>query len=326
MSTITLSIVIPVFNEEENLSALVDRLQRTANTLQDEATEFIFVDDGSRDASFQLLKGLAEKDERVKALRLSRNFGSHHACLAGLSYARGQRLIIMAADLQDPPELIPDLLRAQSRGVDVVWAKREAREERKRILFFATLYHRFMQRFVFRDWPGEGADVVLLTKRVRGAILAWPEKNTSIFGQIFWLGFPSASISYVKGKRNAGRSKWNFSKRLKLGLDSVVSFSFFPIRLISYVGILISVTGFLYALLILFLRITHITQVPGWASLMIVFLLISGIQLLMLGVIGEYLWRSADQVKTRPFYVLTEQVGFDELKPASLPTHFNDVV
>lgn len=311
MTTPTLSLILPVLNEEENLPLLVSRLQQVAQELPQEIFEFIFVDDGSTDESFQRLKQLAELDKRVKAVRLSRNFGSHHACLAGLSYASGQRFIVMAADLQDPPELIPQLVQAEG-GVDVVWAQRQAREESKRVLFFAGLYHAFMRRFVFPDWPGEGADVVLITRRVRSALLSWPEKNTSVFGQIFWLGFPSRSITYVKGKRQAGKSKWNFSKRAKLGLDSVVSFSFLPIRFISYAGILISFTGFLYALLIVFLRIFQITQVPGWSTLMIVILLVSGLQLLMLGVIGEYLWRSADQVKARPFYVVAEQLGLDE--------------
>ena len=308
----TLSIVIPVLNESENIPHLVDRLRHIVEGIKGEHFEFLFVDDGSRDSSFERLKRLAEGDARIKVLRLSRNFGSHHACLAGITYAQGQRIAIIAADLQDPPELISELVRAQKPGIDVVWAKRESRHDRVRVLFFARLYHELMRRLVFREWPGEGADVVLMTRRVRNALLTWPEKNTSIFGQIFWLGFPSATISYVKGKRHSGRSKWSFSKQLKLGLDSVVSFSFFPIRLISYTGILLSLGGFLYALLVAFLRISNITQVPGWASLMVIYLLISGIQLLMLGVIGEYLWRSADQVKTRPAYVVVDRVGLEE--------------
>lgn len=309
MLTHSLSIVIPVYNEKENLPHLIQRLQQIAQDLKEESIEFLFVDDGSRDGSYECLKAFGERDERIKAVRLSRNFGSHNACLAGLNFAQGERMVIMAADLQDPPELIPSLLQAQRTGVDVVWARREAREDAEQVLFFAKLYHQFMQRFVFNDWPGEGADVVLITKRVRKALLAWSEKNTTIFGQIFWLGFPSATISYVKGKRYSGRSKWNFSKQLKLGLDSIVSFSFVPIRLIAYLGILISLGGFLYALLIAFLRLSGMTQVSGWATMMIVFLLVSGIQLLMLGVIGEYLWRSADQVKSRPSYVVSEVVG-----------------
>ena len=320
MSSPGLSFILPVFNEEENLPVLVQRLREISNELGNESVEFIFVDDGSRDNSFGLLKSFSETDSRIKALRLSRNFGSHHACLAGLQYARGKQMVIMAADLQDPPELVPDLLRAQTPGIEVVWGIRERREESPRVLFFANLYHQLMKALVSKDWPGEGADVVLLTRKVRDALLSWPEKNTSIFGQIFWLGFPQANVFYVKGKRHAGRSKWNFSKRLKLGLDSVVSFSFLPIRLISYTGIFISLTGFLYALLIVFLRVFHITQVPGWSSLMIVFLLTSGFQLMMLGVIGEYLWRSADQVKGRPFYVIREQAGFNINDPAAFPS------
>ena len=312
MTTPSLSVIIPVFNEAENLPILAERLQQISQNLRNESLEFIFVDDGSHDRSFHLLRELREKNQRIKALKLSRNFGSHHACLAGLNYAQGDRIVIMAGDLQDPPELIHRLLEAQTNGIDVVWAKREARHETPGVLFFAGLYHSLMRRLVFRDWPGEGADVVLMTKRVKDSLLNWPEKNTSIFGQIFWLGFPSTTISYVKGKRHKGRSKWNFSKRIKLGLDSIISFSFFPIRLISYLGIFISLAGFLYALVIAFLRISNVTQVPGWATLMIIFLLVSGVQLLMLGVIGEYLWRSADQVKSRPFYVLSEQIGFED--------------
>lgn len=313
----TLTLVIPVLNEEENLPVLVKRLQDIAGELSQENLEFLFIDDGSTDNSFGILKALSERDSRIKALRLSRNFGSHHACLAGLQYAQGERMIIMAADLQDPPELIPDLLRAQTSKVEVVWGIRKQREESLRVLLFANLYHQMMKSLVSRDWPGEGADVVLITRKVRNMLLNWPEKNTSLFAQIFWLGLPQCPIFYIKGKRHAGQSKWNFSKRLKLGLDSVISFSFLPIRLISYAGILISVTGFLYALLIIILRIFQITQVPGWSSLMIVFLLTSGFQLMMLGVIGEYLWRSADQGKGRPFYVIREQIGYPVNDPAA---------
>ena len=309
MNHTTLSVVIPVFNEAENLPVLISRLQKVAGELSAESLEFIFVDDGSRDRSFEQLKEFSREDSRVKALKLSRNFGSHAACLAGIAHAQGERSLLMAADLQDPPELIPRLLAAQTPAIDVVWARREKREDPKLTLFFAGLYNRLMRRLVFRDWPGEGADVVLFTKRVREALLQWPEKNTSIFGQIFWLGFHQAGISYVKARRRAGCSKWNFSKRLKLGLDSILSFSFFPIRLISYIGLAVSLIGFLYAGLIVFLRLSGLTRVPGWATLMIVLLVVSGIQLLTLGVIGEYLWRTADQVKSRPIYVVAEQVG-----------------
>lgn len=318
MAPPTLSLIIPVFNEQENLPVLVKRLQGIARELSNETLEFIFVDDGSPDGSFEILKTCSDQDPRVKALRFSRNFGSHHACLAGLRVARGERMVIMAADLQDPPELVPQLIGAQTSDVEVVWGIRERREESPRILFFANLYNQMMKAIVSKDWPGEGADVVLLTSKVRDALLSWPEKNTSVFGQIFWLGFPQANIYYIKGKRHAGRSKWNFSKRLKLSLDSMISFSFLPIRLISYAGVFISLAGFLYAILIIFLRMSDITRVPGWSSLMIVFLLTSGLQLLMLGVIGEYLWRSADQVKGRPLYVVRDQIGFDIHDPASL--------
>ena len=316
MSQPTLSLIIPVLNEEENLPVLIKRLQNIASELANEALEFLFVDDGSCDNSLGILKAFSESDSRVRALGLSRNFGSHHACLAGVQYAQGERMVIMAADLQDPPELVPQLLRAQTSKIEVVWGIRRQREESRQILFFANLYHQIMKSLVSRNWPGEGADVVLLTRKVRDMLLDWPEKNTSLFAQIFWLGLPQSHVFYVKGKRHAGQSKWNFSKRLKLGLDSVISFSFLPIRLISYAGILISVTGFLYALLIVFLRVFQITQVPGWSSLMIVFLLTSGFQLMMLGVIGEYLWRSADQVKGRPFYVIREQIGYPVNDPA----------
>ncbi len=315
MASPSVSLVIPVYNEKENIPLLIQRLKDVTNKLSHESFEFIFVDDGSSDQSFRLLKDFSAQDNRAKALKLSRNFGSHSACLAGLAHAHGERMIILAADLQDPPELIGELLGAQKKDIDVVWAKRREREDSKRVLFFASLYHRLMRRLIFKEWPGEGADVVLLTRRVRDALLAWPEKNTSLFGQIFWLGFPYASISYVKGKRHAGKSKWNIPKQIKLGLDSIISFSFLPIRLISYLGVLISLAGFLYSLLIIFLRVTNVTQVPGWSTLMIVILLVSGLQLLMLGIIGEYLWRSADQVKTRPSYVVTEQFGFQEIKP-----------
>ncbi len=308
----SLSVVIPVLNEEDNLPALAQRLKEVAASLPSDHFEFIFVDDGSTDQSYKKLAELALKDNRIKAVRLSRNFGSHSACLAGLAQGRGQRFIIIAADLQDPPELILKLVTAQENGVDVVWAVREKREDSRRVLFFAQLYNRFMRRFIFKGWPGDGADVVLLTRRVRDALLAACEKNTSIFCQIFWFAFPQTCISYVKEKRNAGRSKWTLSKRLKLAFDSVISFSFLPVRMISYTGMVLSLIGFFCAAAMIALYIFGINiQEPGWASLMCAILIISGIQTLMLGVIGEYLWRAADQGKSRPFYVVTEQTGFE---------------
>jgi glycosyltransferase involved in cell wall biosynthesis len=306
-----LSIVVPLKNEAENLGTLHQRLAEVANHL-DREVEFVFVDDGSTDASYAVLVELRQRDRRVCVVKLSRNFGSHAACLAGFSRARGDHAVILAADLQDPPELLVDLLAAADRGHDVVWANREDRDDPALTVLFASAYNRVMKRIAMPNWPEKGFDLVLISRRVIDVLLARPEGNTSLFGQILWTGFPQTSVGYRRAARRSGRSKWTFGKKLKLAIDSFVSFSYVPIRLISILGLLSAVAGVLYAALVISLRLSRGAPVEGWASLMVAVLILGGVQLLMLGVIGEYLWRALDEARKRPPFIVADTMGFEE--------------
>lgn len=306
-----LSVVVPLYNEAENVDALHARLAETADKL-DRDTEFVFVDDGSTDGSYDKIVALRARDRRVCAVKLARNFGSHGACLAGFAQARGDHAVILAADLQDPPELLVDLLAAADGGHDVVWARRESRQDPAATLLFAAVYNRVMRRIALPNWPQRGFDFVMISRRVIDVVVARRESNTSLFGQILWAGFPQTSIGYSRLQRRAGRSKWTFGKKLKLAIDSFVGFSYVPIRLISLLGLLSALLGAAYAAFVVFRRLTSGVPVEGWTSLMVVVLILGGVQLLMLGVLGEYLWRTLDVARGRPPFIVAETIGFQE--------------
>lgn len=317
-----LSIVVPLLNEEDNLKPLHARLSKVADGL-DRHVEFIFVDDGSTDGSVRVLEELSKADDRVRVLALSRNFGSHGACLAGFTYARGDHVVILTADMQDPPELLPEFLARCEAGSDVVWGSREQREDPGVTVFFSRMYNLLMRKVALPNWPREGFDFVMISRRVLDAILARTERNTSLFGQILWAGFSQTSVPYKRVARKSGRSKWTLSKKIKLAIDSFVSFSYFPVRLISVMGLLFALAGAAYAIFILFNRFSHGITIEGWASLMVVLLVVGGTQLVMLGVIGEYLWRTLDESRGRPPFIVAETKGFlaetREFQVPSLP-------
>jgi dolichol-phosphate mannosyltransferase len=307
MSLITA--VIPAYNEEANLTVLFGRLSAVAAGLPRHEFEFLFVDDGSNDATPEVLAALHTRDPRVRVLRFSRNFGSHAACLAGLMEAQGDVMVILAADLQDPPELVPQMLAKLEAGSDVILAVRDQREDSWLTVKTANLYHRLMRRYAIPTWPPHGADVMMLRRSVRDVLVRWRQKNTSIFAQMLWAGFRQDTLVYNKQRRHAGRSKWSLAKKIKLFVDSFVSFSFTPIRLISYSGMALAAFGFAYAFFIVLNRLFYGRPIPGWSSIMVVLLLVSGVQLLMLGVIGEYLWRVADEVRGAPPFVVQSRLG-----------------
>lgn len=305
-----ISVVIPVHNEEENISILYSRLSVVAKEASGCAFEFIFVDDYSQDGSFGILKEISGKDKRVKLLKFSKNFGSHIACVAGLSFASGDAAIMMSADMQEPPELIPSMIDKWKKRYGVVWAVREERKEPYMKILLAKVYYRLMKKIALKEFPLQGSDMFLIDRKVIDVVVAIKEKNTSLFGLICWSGFKQATIAYKREKRNAGKSKWTVSKQIKLAIDSFVSFSYLPIRLSSYLGFLISFSGFLYALFIIIRYFFYKGGVTGWSSLMIVLLIVSGIQLLILGILGEYLWRSLEESRKRPLFIIDEKIGF----------------
>ena len=303
-----ISVLIPVFNEEENLPVFYQRLSAFTEK-SDDAYEFIFIDDGSTDRSFQLLKDLSSGDQRLKVIKLSRNFGSHAACLAGLEAARGEACVSMPADLQDPPELVQRMAEEWEKGYEIVFAVKEDAGQSPR--FFQNIYYNMVKRLALRNMPRTGVDLFLLDRKVVNVITSIQEKNTSILGLILWSGFSQTSVGYKKGERHRGVSKWTLGRKIKLFIDTFVSFSYFPIRTISVVGILFALLGFFYAAFIVVNRILFAAPIEGWSSLMVALLVVSGVQMMMLGILGEYLWRNFDEARKRPNFIISEKIGLD---------------
>jgi polyisoprenyl-phosphate glycosyltransferase len=304
---VDLSIIIPVFNEEAVLPALVERLRRLADRLVPLATEIILVDDHSADRSPQLLREICNNDPRFRHARLAKNSGSHVAILAGLAQARGECAVFLAADLQDPPELISKMLDLWRSGHHVVWAVREERAGISKVdLFLANTFYRLLNLLGEVNLPPRGSDFALLDRKVIDALLKSAGSHPSIGGEIARLGFSSAQILYTKEQRAAGSSKWTLKRKLKAFADAFVSFSYAPLRAMSYLGMLFSLLGFCYALLVIVLRLFARTPVQGWSSLIVVVLVMGGVQMMMLGILGEYLWRTLEAARQRPTYFLEE--------------------
>jgi len=304
-----LTIVTPAYNEAENLPVLCQRLRGVLDNV-DMDWECIVVDDHSRDETFEIFTHLADQDHRLRGFRFSRNFGSHTAITCGLNHARGNCAIVMAADLQDPPEEIPHLLAEWHHGAHVVWAVRAKRErESAAYLGFARLYYALMRRIgALKDMPATGADFFLIDRCVIDALNQFHESHVSILALITWMGFRQASISYDKQPRLHGRSGWSLEKKLRLVVDSITSFTYFPIRLMSYVGSTTALLGLLCAGFVVFNALRrHLPE--GWVFLMVVLLIVGGILMVMLGVLGEYLSRTLDEARARPRYLIEAIVG-----------------
>jgi glycosyltransferase involved in cell wall biosynthesis len=305
-----LSVITPAFNEADNLVRLHERIAAVDWRALDLDFELLIVDDHSTDATPAVIDALIVRDPRVKTIRFSRNFGSHAALTAGLEHATGAAAVVLAADLQDPPETIPALVAEWKKGAATVWAVRGERVgESLQTRLSARIFYSLIGRMTKMKMPPQGVDFFLLDRTVIEALKLAPERNTSLIAQIQWLGFNQASLSYTKQARAAGRSKWTLAKRIKLSLDWVVGFSYFPIRFMSAVGMLFAFLGFLYALLLIVRRFIFIIPVEGWTSLISVVLITSGVQLMMLGVLGEYLWRSFDASRQRPRYIIERRRG-----------------
>ena len=303
-----LSIVTPAYNEAANLPVLHQRLSLALGALGGE-WEWIVVDDHSADDTFTVLKGLAAADSHVKALRLARNFGSHVAIYCGIQQARGDAIIVIAADLQDPPELITSLVDKWRQGAQIVWAVRGRREgEPASALGFARLYYWLMRRMGIAGPATEtGSDFFLLDRQVADVLDRFNESHVNVFVLLAWMGFRQQSVVYDKERRLHGRSGWTLEKKLKLAIDSVTSFTYFPIRAMSYLGVVVALIGFAYAIVVAANAFAG-NPVQGWSSLMVVVLVVGGMQMLMMGVLGEYVWRALAEARRRPRYVVEERV------------------
>ena len=305
------SIIVPVYFNELNLPALMDRLLALSsdNTYE---FEYIFIDDGSGDNSYAILQEFAAKDNRIKVIKLSRNFGSFVASLAGIRNATGDCLTIISADLQDPPELILEMAKEWKSGYKVVLAVRKGRQDSLIIELTSSLFYWVMKKFIMSNMPSGGFDFFLIDKKVAQIVSRCQEKNTSLSGLIVWLGFERKLIYYDRAKRKVGKSMWTFRKKFKYFIDSITAFSYLPLRWASILGVAISFSGFLYIGYVFFLYFWIKIPPPGWATMMVVILFVSGIQLIILGVVGEYLWRNFDETRKRPVYVVDEAIGIED--------------
>ncbi len=300
-----ISVIVPVFCNAPTLSGLDLRLRKLAESLSPHNVEFIYVDDGSTDASFPTLVQLAEQDKRVRVVRLTRNFGSNVAILAGMNYATGDCVGFIAADLQDPPETFAEMVKKWEEGAKVVLAvRRNRRGDPWATRFWARIFNWLFSRLVFPGISAEGVGFFLVDRRVADILIRCEEKNTHLIGLVLWTGFRPVYVEYDRVAREGGKSKWTLGKRLKYAIDSFAAFSYLPVRLASFLGILLAGMGTVYAVVVILLRILHSISVQGWTTLMIVLLLGFGIQLTMLGVIGEYLWRTLDAARHRPPFVV----------------------
>ena len=299
------SIIFPTYNEESNIKELYKRICFVVSEISGHDFEFIFVDDRSTDNTFAALKTLRRSDQRVKIIRFARNCGSHAAITAGLHFCEGEVAIVMAADLQDPPGLINNLLEEWDTGKNIVWGIRLKREgEKTSTNILSRLYYFLLNKITSIEMPPKGADVFLADRIVIDEFKNIPERNTSVFMTLAWLGFDQSSIGYVKEARFSGVSKWSLRKKVKLAIDSILSFSYVPIRFMSFIGILTSLLGFLYAIFV-FISYFKGNPVEGWSSLITVILVVGGIQMMMIGILGEYLWRTYDESRRRPQYTIS---------------------
>lgn len=304
-----LSIIVPVYYNEGNLPQTVPALVEVASRAKSFEVEFIYIDDGSKDRSFELLESYAGADSRIKLIKLSKNFGAYSAILAGLDIATGDCITIIMADLQDPPDLILEMLTFWEKGSKIVIGERIEREDQLIDSLFAQSFWRFIRRFGYPDVPKGGFDYVLFDRQVLKILTTTRERNSHIMLQIFGTGFSKTIIPYVRKERKVGKSKWTFAKKFKLFVDSAISFTFFPIRFMSFVGLLFSIGGILFALYVIILRLTGQTTLPGWSSLIVVLLLVSGMQMLVNSLLGEYLWRIFDATRNRPLYIVEKSVS-----------------
>ena len=301
-----ISVVIPIFNEEANIHLLHERLVNAVTAVTNDY-ELIFVNDGSKDKSLSIIKELSAKFSQVKFIDFSKNFGHQIAVFAGLEHAQGNTIVIIDADLQDPPELIKDLYTKLQQGYDVVFAQREQRVgESWHKLLTAKLYYRVLNRLSEVEIPLDTGDFRIITKKVKDIIVSMPEHNKFLRGQIAWTGFNQTSILYKREERHAGNTNYPYSKMLKFAFDGITSFSNIPLRLATYLGFMVSFVAFLVIVYTLYQKYFKHDVVQGWSSLMISILFIGGVQLICLGIIGEYLGRIMDNVKKRPLYIVKD--------------------
>lgn len=304
------SVVVPVYNEEAVLAACYARLTKVMQSLLQDY-EIIFVDDGSRDASGEILEELCEQDHHVRLVTFSRNFGHQAAISAGMDLSSGQAVIIIDADLQDPPEVIPEMIKKWKAGYDVVYGKREKRKGEG--LFKKTtakLFYRFLSSQTDVEIPLDTGDFRLIDRKVCDVLSSLTEQNRYVRGLVSFAGFRQIGVSYVREERFAGETKYPLKKMLSFAADATTSFSKKPLKLAGYVGFFLSLASFVYLFITIYLKLFTDKTVSGWASILSVSLFFNGVVLIMLGIMGAYIGRIYDEVKNRPLYIVKEKKGF----------------
>ncbi len=299
-----ISIIVPVYYNEDNLLPLYADLKEKVLMKLNIDYEIIFVDDGSKDKSYDVMLELAKIDENIKTIKLSRNFGEHSAILAGLSQCTGDCAVRKAADLQEPSEMILDMIKKYEEGNKVVLAVRTDREEPITQKAFSNLYAFLMRKLALHNMPKGGFDSFLIDRQVIDFLVNMQESNTSLMSQILWAGFETATIPYIRKKREIGKSKWTLSKKIKLVYDSLLSFSYFPIKIITNVGFITFFVSIILLIITIYKRIAGIIDVEGYTSLIMIMLMGFGIIMLSIGILGEYLWRTYDAARNRPPYII----------------------
>lgn len=302
-----LSIVIPAYNESLNVSRIIDDLSFSIDSVSNELSDYeiIFCDDHSSDGTLEKVTEL--NNPKIKCIRLSRRSGSHVAIRAGLSVANGDVVLCISADGQDDPSVLREMIKKIKEGKQVVWGVRTNRDEPFLNKLFAVWFYKLLSLFVANENNIDlaNADFYLLDRRVVDALNSCPERNTSLFGLIAWIGFKQDEVVYQRKERAIGKSKWTFNSKMKLALDWIIAFSGLPLKFISVLGLIIASLGFLYAIFIITFAMLG-NSIPGWASTTTIILFLGGVQMLMIGVVGEYLWRTLDESRKRPIFFIEE--------------------
>lgn len=305
-----ISIIVPVFNEHEVLPAFFEELSRVMNNLNS-PYEILFVDDGSRDGTFDELLELQKRHQTIKVIRFSRNFGHQSAMTAGLHRAQGRACIIMDGDLQDPPSLIPDMIEYWKQGYDVVYAKRRLREgEGVFKKFTANVFYRIIKKLSGVDIPIDTGDFRLMDGKIVEVLNNLPERNRFIRGLVAWMGYRQIGVEFDRPARMAGETKFSLWKMIRFAVDGITAFSHVPLRLVTLFGFVFLMVSILTGVWIFYVKFVAHTEAPGWTSLMGIIIFLGSIQLLSLGIIGEYLARMFDELKQRPSYLVLDERGF----------------
>jgi polyisoprenyl-phosphate glycosyltransferase len=309
-----LSVIVPVYNEEVMIDIFYERIIPILSSI-DERFEIIFVNDGSHDYTVEKIKALHARDPRVKLIDLSRNFGKEIAMTAGLDFACGEVVVLMDADLQDPPELIPQMVEKWRQGYDTVYATRMKREGET---FFkkttAEVFYRLMKNLSRVDIPKNTGDFRLINRRTVEALRLMKEEHRFMKGLFSWVGFKQTGIPYTREARVAGRTKWNYWRLWNFAIEGITSFSYAPLQLSSYIGFFIAFMAFVYASFLVIRIFIFGRDVPGYASIIVAVLFLGGVQLLFLGIIGEYLGRLFNQAKNRPLYLINDIIGINQVR------------